>query len=1106
MEERRQVEDAIAALMAQRATLGDAVVDAAVAALREKLAAMGEGAADERKTVTVVMVDVQGSTDLAEHLSVEAWVALMDRLFQVLQAEIYRYGGEVSQFRGDGLLAFFGATRAHEDDPQRAILASLAMQEAIKTHAGELTPGGGIDLRVRIGVNTGQVIVTQIGDRRRHSEETAMGRAIAVAARLEAAAEAGTVLVSESAYTLARPDFEWVPIGPIRAKGIERPLQAYRPQRIRSGAAIVQRLPGLASPLVGREAELQALQQAVRRLRAGVGGVVTVVGDAGLGKSRLVAELYQWVDRQMRELDGEDSPVPGGSGQLAIRWVEGRCVSYASGSAYWLWADVVRVMLALPAHGALPQTTDDLDAWISEAYPEGPEHLQRGLHRLLRQQLESSSREAKDEVWSSDGDTGADDEIDDVRTIPQAIFEFVEGTSRRTPLLIVCEDLHWADPSSLILLEHLLPMTQIAPLLLIVVMRPHENPISDELIAVAERYRHVGITLEPLTTDESATLVRRLLRVDALPAALMARVLELGEGNPFYLEETLRALMDSDAIAYDAESQRWRATRDVADIAIPDTLQGVLQSRIDRLAPSVKQVLQLASVIGRIFQFGVLEALVSPEEPLEAHLEALQDAALIREQQRVVESAKSPWLSAAQRRTYIFKHYLTQQAAYGSLLERERRRVHREVAEALKKLYTDNLWGNADVLAYHWERTAEPSRAIPHLIRAASSAVGRSAYGEATGYLHRALALARAAKLILPEADALTRLGSIARHQGEYLAAQQAFEAALAIQQGFGNQRRVAWLLTDLANVARRRGAYAEAAAYLERVLEISRLVRNPRDQILALVNLGWLCRERGMGSPACGYDEDALRMSQAVGFQNGEIQALHGLGAALSALGDYEAARDHLERALGRYRANEDPRGEVDVLVERAWIAANMGDAREAATDGAQALELAEEIRSRPRQAEAALVLGRSLAAEAHFDQAEAAYQRALMMRRELGQEHLAVEAQAGLAQVALARGHYVEALNLLGPVLEALKRRPGLEGTRQPFAVFLTCYDVLTAVHDPRAEAVLTDVYELLLARAEQIADVAARRRFLERVPAHRRVVELGARAAPHGTDMDR
>jgi len=176
-------------------------------------------------------------------------------------------------------------------------------------------------------------------------------------------------------------------------------------------------------------------------------------------------------------------------------------------------------MLALPAHGALPQTTDDLDAWISEAYPEGPEHLQRGLHRLLRQQLESSSREAKDEVWSSD---------------PQAIFEFVEGTSRRTPLLIVCEDLHWADPSSLILLEHLLPMTQIAPLLLIVVMRPHENPISDELIAVAERYRHVGITLEPLTTDESATLVRRLLRVDALPAALMARVLELGEGNPFY--------------------------------------------------------------------------------------------------------------------------------------------------------------------------------------------------------------------------------------------------------------------------------------------------------------------------------------------------------------------------------------------------------------------------------------------------------------------------------------------------------------------------------------------------------------------------------------------
>jgi len=259
-------ETAIAQLEAQRAILGDAVVDASIVALREKLDALSsslvggiEGGRElrgERRRATILLADVKGSTELAERVDTETWVEIMNRVFHLLGDAIYEYGGEIDQYRGDGLVAFFGAKAAHEDDPERAVRAALDMQEAVKRYATELEAERGVELLLRVGINTGEVIAAEVGDRRQHSEDTAMGRAIALAARMESAAQPGTVLVTDNTYRLTRTLFEWQGLGEISVKGVSQPVTVYRPLAARATAGKGRGIEGLSSPLVGRDEEL----------------------------------------------------------------------------------------------------------------------------------------------------------------------------------------------------------------------------------------------------------------------------------------------------------------------------------------------------------------------------------------------------------------------------------------------------------------------------------------------------------------------------------------------------------------------------------------------------------------------------------------------------------------------------------------------------------------------------------------------------------------------------------------------------------------------------------------------------------------------------------
>jgi len=753
MNEQEQLEQAIQALEAQRATLGNAVVEAALGPMRRQLAELKEKEAaptlkGERKLVTVMFADISGFTALAETIDPEAVRDLMNGCFERLVPVVRKYGGAVDKFIGDEIMALFGAPVAHENDPERALRTALEMVDTLAEFNGER----GTELELHFGINTGTVIAGGLGTHERQ-EYTVMGDTVNVASRLEDVSERGEILAGPDTYRLTAPLFEFETMEPVRVKGKAEPVPVYRLLAAKVVPGKVRGIAGLESPLVGREAEFRALQEAVERLQSGAGGIVTLVGEAGLGKSRLVAEVRDSV-LGIRDLD----------------WVEGRCLSYGASIAYLLWLDMLRGLLGVTADASPVAVHGALRKWVQNLCPERFDDVYPYLGRLMSLPLADGAEATVRDV------EGKDLKANTFR----AVETLIEGAARQRPLVVVCEDLHWADPSSNEVLEQLLALTDRAPLLFICVFRPERRHGCWRVRETAVRdyhHCHTDLWVDPLSAAESKTLVGNLLRVEGLPRELRERILSHAEGNPFYVEEIIRSLMNDGAIVRDEATGRWQATRSVADIAISDTLHGVLMARIDRLQEETKRVLQLASVIGRLFFYRVLAEIAREERQLDTHLLTLQREEMIRER------ARTPELE------YIFKHQLTQEAAYNGLLKRERRVFHRQVAEALELLFHDRVEEQVGLLAYHWERAEEPEKATEYLLRAGDQARLAYAHAEAIDYYQRALALLKEQEEHERSARTLMKLGLTYHTAFDFQRSRQAYEEGFALWQRAGETR-----------------------------------------------------------------------------------------------------------------------------------------------------------------------------------------------------------------------------------------------------------------------------------------------------------------------------
>ncbi|MDP8927260.1 MAG: DUF2791 family P-loop domain-containing protein [Actinomycetota bacterium] len=704
--------------------------------------------------MTALFADIVDSTKLAARSDPEDWAMTVNRVFQIMSEAVSRYGGKVAQLAGDGLLAVFGAPVAHEDDPERAVRAGLDMVASIQARAGELLPQAEDELRVRVGISTGPVVVGRVGGEL-HSEYTALGDAVNVAARMQAAARPGSVLVTAETYRHVGRVVDVLDLGRIAVKGKEEPVHAFevvalRPERVVPRA-------GFDAPLVGRRGELDRLEESLVAVVSGRGRSALVLGEPGIGKSRLVRELRA----RTTEVAGE------------VRWARGRCLSFGSNLAYHLVVDVVRSLVGIQAGGHGSTAREVLDKAV-EDMPGDDAPIAAELAHLLGLPLENSERQRLEAL-----EPGAVQ----ARYL-SALRQLVAGLSVAAPLVVVCEDVHWADTSSVELLTRLLPLVDDSPLLLIVTARP-ERDVPGWRLVNELRIRFgdalVEVTLGPLHEQAARELADALAVGHPLGHRLSDVVATKAEGNPLFVEELVRTLLDR-------LPQQPNAVVDDATLAeIPDNLHGLLLGRIDRLPEGARRLLRVAAVVGREFPVALLEEVVAQErdaDPPGRQLGQLEAAGLLR------------LTSVRPELVYAFRHALVLDAAYGSLLRSERQRLHGLVGEALERLYPQRQAELAAQLARHFEQAGRPDRAAGHQLEAGEQALRRFANREALDFLEKAADHAAKAG---EDADSrrfhlasLLALGEARRANGDIPTARATFDRAASLARDLGDPEALA--------------------------------------------------------------------------------------------------------------------------------------------------------------------------------------------------------------------------------------------------------------------------------------------------------------------------
>ena len=658
----------------------------------------------ERRTVTVLFCDVAGSTAMAEQLDPEEWAEIMNDAFHYLTGPIERYEGTVARLMGDGILAFFGAPVAHEDDPQRAVLAGLDIVQGIGTFREEITREYGLDFNVRVGINTGPVVVGEVGSEFA-GEYTAMGDAVNLASRMEQFAEPGTVQVAENTYALIEPLFDFELVRPIEVKGKAEPVPAFRVKGPKAEPGCVRGIEGLSARLVGRDNEMDTLRRIVSELREGRGQIVCMVGEPGLGKSRLIDELRA-------EWQGAANGHP--------PWIESRGVSFDTSRPYGQFQQRVQQLFGV--------REDDPRDLVMEKLSQSAEGYPQDMHVLVRRAVEILlAIGSESEGLQLEGEA-----------LKRELFEAVTSIWRRLashgPTVMVFDDMHWVDPASAELLGHLFQLTDEVPILFLCATRPERQSPAWQVKQLAETdypHRYTELALSPLSSDDGDTLVSSLLAISDLPPRLGRMILEKTDGNPFFVEEVVRTLIDSGAVVRDESGTHWRSVTEVDEIAIPENVQTLITSRFDRLESEVRATLQMSSVIGRSFYYKVLKLVSDTASQLDRQLSTLQRVELIREVSRVPELE------------YMFRHELTRDAAYNSILRRRSRQFHRRVGEAIEELFTDRVEEQASRLAHHFDEGRDFEKALKYYTLAADAAARLYANVEANTQYARAIELAR---------------------------------------------------------------------------------------------------------------------------------------------------------------------------------------------------------------------------------------------------------------------------------------------------------------------------------------------------------------------------
>jgi class 3 adenylate cyclase/tetratricopeptide (TPR) repeat protein len=1027
----------------------------------------------ERKQVTVLFADVKGSMELAEQLDPEEWHRIMDRFFTILAGGIHRFEGTVVQFTGDGIMALFGAPLAHEDHAQRACWAALHLQEGLRNYADELRRTRGLNFSVRMGLNSGEVVVGKIGDDLR-MDYTAQGHTVGLAQRTEQLAEAGRTYLTEQTAALVGGYFRLRDLGAFTLKGVRHPVHIHELEG--AGASRtrldVSRARGFFR-FVGRADEMAAVEAAMARACDGHGQVVGIMGEPGVGKSRLCHELTE----KARARD--------------MRVHTAHCVAHGKMVPFLPVLELMRDFFGLTEQ-------------------DGDEAAQRKIAGTLLL-LDQALTDALPLVFDFLG--VADPAEPPLRMDPEArqrqLFALVkrvaQARSRREPALLLFEDLHWIDDGSAPFVETLVDAVPGTRTLLVVNFRPEYHA------AWMQKSHYLQLPLLPLGPEASSELLRELLGSDPSVAGLGERIRKRTAGNPFFAEEIIQALAEAGSL--DGSKGAYRLRAPVETLALPASVQVVLGARIDRLPEREKQVLQTAAVIGKEFGEAVLQRVAGlPEAELAAALRALVQAEL------VYETALYP------EAEYTFKHPLTQEVAYGSQLGERRKRVHAAVARAIEATSAEKLDEQAALLAHHWERAGEALTAASWHARAADWAGARD-----RETMIRHWARVRALLADVPESAETLALGVVARtrmiHNAIFLG-DAGVDAAVLFAEGMELAERLEGpaprviLLSEYGGVPAQAGQMHEGLAHLSEGVALADRSADPflrfmaRTPYCAYLGIAGCLREAVRiateAEALCGGSPDLG--AEITGFSPYCID-LVSRGLAMAWLGHPVDGAEVIERAIEVARQRRDAEAGAYAHSAASGVCELLGDAGSALSEARQGVEMAEAIGGPTFRAIALANLARAHELAGQWTEASEVAEAALALvhTRRAGllveTEYLAVLAHALLRSGAPARA--------LEAAEEAVARTRERGLRTYEIRALLARADVLIATAGAparsRVEADLRDAAAVIdatearvftpqvhverAALARVLGDEATHRRELRE--AHRLFTEMGATA---------
>ena len=770
----------------------------------------------ERKHVTVLFSDLSGFTAMSEKLDPEEVKEVTSRIFGEVALVVTKYEGFIEKFIGDAVMAVFGVPNAHEDDPVRAIRSAKEIHEIVESMSPQLKGRIGRPLSMHSGINSGLVVTGEVElEKGTHG---IAGDAINLAARLQDLADKGEILVGPETYRQAEGHFIFDELSPTQVKGKQAPIRIYRVLSAKERPDKIHRLSGVRADLIGRRAEIAELKDTVKNLHADRGRIFSICGDAGTGKSRLVEEFKSSLDFEKFE------------------WVEGHAYAYAQNIPYFPLVDLMNRVFQIEEDDSPDKIRQKIESGVTELVDKKDRVAPYlgSLYSLSYPEIEAVSPE----YWKTQIYNGA-----------QMI---ISALARRAPTVFLLEDLHWADPSFVELLRHTLLEVQ-QPAIVLCVYRPVFS------LFTANQARSLGkiyqeIRLRDLSASEAQDMLESLLKTGKIPAELRRFVQNKAEGNPFYLEELINSLIETETLSRD--NGAWKLTRPITEADISSTIHGVITGRIDRLEKETKRILQEASVIGRAFFYDILKRITEIRHHCDACLSSLERLDLIRTR------TLQPDIE------YVFKHALAQEVVYNGLLKKERQEIHERIALVMEQTFQDRLPEFYETLAYHFAQGHSDVKAVDYLMKSGEKSFNRYSIKESYRYYKEAFELLRNKpnksneedKLLI---DILIKWASVFMLQANFKELSVLLNTQEKLALSLNDKSRLGLYYVWLGHSLDYTGKLTDAYKYLHKALRYGEEIKDKKIIGYASALLTWTCVDLGLLDEAVACGERAYEISK---------------------------------------------------------------------------------------------------------------------------------------------------------------------------------------------------------------------------------------------------